>query len=118
MKMFRPVQTKKISLEQTWRLCLKMWKWIALKYLENPQRSVNNLKQQWLDENGFDSNPIQSGCFFCHYKGGDKDCIDNCPGVLIDQDFFCTYHEYDYWSQPLAFYQELLRLNHIRKYGE
>ena len=44
---------KKLNLNETWRLCLKMWKWIAKESKKNFSFSVFGLKEQWLEENGF-----------------------------------------------------------------
>ena len=108
---------KKLSLEQTWRYCLKMWKWIALKYIENPQRDVHDLKVQWSKENGLES-PRESYCLFCQYAADHENVCGHCPGCLVDPDFSCFNTEYDWEGKPLAFYQELLRLNQIRKQGQ
>ena len=100
---------EKKTLNQTWILCLQMWRWIAKRWKGN-DGDVWGLKYKWLKENGFTR--VQGACFFCNFAGDD---CDLCPGYLVDSSFMCSNDSYDYESNPVAFYQELLRLNRIRK---
>lgn len=106
---------KKLTLDQTWVLCLRMWKWIAK--VRKSWQSVNELKKEWRRKHGFSVSHLSSGnCFFCNsagYKNFDY-CVQ-CPGRKVDKDFDCMHNEYSYDKNPKAFYAELLRLNKIRK---
>ena len=107
---------KKLTLNQTWTLCLRMWKWIASVWKEGDD--VDTLKDQWLEENGFET--IIQSCFFCDWANRGYDelrfsrCVD-CPGKKVDKAFNCLDITYHYYEDPKAFYAELLRLNRIRK---
>lgn len=108
---------KKRTLNQTWVLCLRMWRWIAKEW--DKEKDVGELKLQWLQEHGFLSDlfeGIYNSCFFCEYNKGIKQlACQNCPGVLVNPLFTCGNDAYNYETNPPAFYKELLRLNRIRK---
>lgn len=108
---------KKLTLNQTWTLCLRMWKWIAKEWKKTGD-SVSDLKKQWLKENGFEVSCWESiNCFFCVFDAAhdpEAECRC-CPGVLVDSGFVCGDEEHSWASDPPAFYAELLRLNRIRK---
>ena len=100
----------KLTLNQTWVLCLRMWRWIAEVWKKGD--NVERLKSKWLRENGFGAAGIHEHCFFCHYAPND---CPKCPGRKVDEDFDCQDHDdYDY-RMPKSFLTELLRLNRIRK---
>ena len=101
---------KKRTLNQTWILCLRMWRWIAKVWTPNGL-SVCELKSQWVIDNGFRNYEVYGNCFFCSLA---ESCWE-CPGRLIDPDFSCLNRDYDYEEKPVEFYKELLRLNRIRK---
>lgn len=105
------IKMKKRTLNQTWILCLRMWRWIAKP--ENKGKNIHTLKARWLHDNGF-VNVIRADCFFCDYNKVDSEC-GSCPGGLVDPDFNCCNDDYKYTGEPGAFYKELLRLNRIRK---
>lgn len=98
---------KKRTLNQTWTLCLRMWRSIAKT---KNGMDVIDLKQQWVEDNEIE-NLNGSNCFFCDYANS----CSQCPGRLVDPDFRCENPEYNYEDKPVAFYKELLRLNRIRK---
>lgn len=103
---------KKLTLDETWDLCLKMFKWISRQ-----QGDVGELKSQWLRKHGFVPASIDSNCFFCEYHHTHKrkdwgKC--NCPARKIDKDFDCKSAKYDYTTKPRAFYKKLVALNKIR----
>ena len=105
---------KKLTLEQTWTMCLRMWRWIAKEWKSNNRLTVYSLKRQWLKANGFEVGlGATDNCFFCAHTLR-VDCCD-CPGVLVNSFFDCESAEYNYFIDPPAFYKELLRLNRIRK---
>ena len=107
---------KKRTLNQTWVLCLQMWKWIA-KVWQTPryrQYDVLKLKEIWLRKNGFEPECLRAHCFFCDYKGVES-CHQACPGALVDSRFSCYHYDYNFEDKPVEFYKEILRLNRIRK---
>ena len=107
---------RKRTLNQTWTLCLRMWRWIA-KVWQTPhykRYGVYQLKKIWRKKNGFHS--LRCECFFCDYTVVDGfEVCDECPGNLVDSNFDCINDDYCYSSKPVEFYKELLRLNKIRK---
>ncbi len=104
---------KKRTLNQTWTLCLRMWRWIAKVWTpDGPHIFV--LKDRWLNENGFSEESIFCNCFFCQFQKEIGGC-SQCPGKLINPSFSCYDVAYIYQIKPVKFYQELLRLNRIRK---
>jgi hypothetical protein len=110
---------KEISLEETWELCLEMWKWIsdeATLFEEiTIEYDVHHLKRAWLKSHGF-KGVVYKGCFFCHFgKQRDRFPCRKCPGRLVDGAFTCMHDEYHYEDKPKEFYNKLLKLNKIRK---
>ena len=104
---------KKRTLNQTWTLCLRMWRWIAKEW-PTTLKSISTLKSRWLSKNGFGGENIDHNCFFCDYNGNRIECR-SCPGKLVNRRFGCANDAYYYLKKPGAFYKELLRLNRIRK---
>jgi ribosomal protein S14 len=110
---------KKLTLDETWELCLKMWKWIdegtnGNEYnLDSP---VEELKGVWLDGHHIDE--ITGDCLFCSYKhshGGDAlDDCSKCPAKKVDKSFTCLSEECNYKYRPRAFYRKLVALNKKR----
>lgn len=103
---------KERTLNQTWILCLRMWRSIAKAKTANPRKWVSTLKRRWLYDNGF--TVLKGDCFFCDNIKEEPGCVE-CPGKLVDPSFNCCNLMYHYKRQPVAFYKELLRLNRIRK---
>ena len=106
---------KRYNLDQTWELCLKMWKWIAKKCKK--EQCVASLKEDWLKNNGFEGGLIDSSCFFCQYASSHKrrkSVCSYCPGVKVDPDFDCFNYP-NYGDNPIEFYKLLLALNRKRK---
>ena len=100
---------KKRTLNQTWVLCLRMWRSIAKEWREGTDVFI--LKVEWIRKNGFRPHEVGGNCFFCDYT----ESCSTCPGKLVDDSFHCESPEYHYERNPIAFYAELLRLNRIRK---
>lgn len=100
-----------MTIDETWKNCLAMWKWIAGQ-VHHPYFSVSFLKSEWLRKNGFESYTINEDCFFCDY---DKRGCRDCPGVLVDVDFYCTKSEYSWNKHPILFYKKLVSLDKKRK---
>lgn len=110
------IGNKKLSLNDIWRLCLKMWKEIHKEFL------IVSAKQEWLKENGFNSDIICASCFFCEWaKQNENNDINDfcimCPGKLVSKRFQCENISYKYSRKPTAFYKKLLQLDKKRKNG-
>lgn len=117
---------KKLSLDETWRLCLKMWKWIAKqirKYKNFHQLSIAGkteiifqLKRKWCRKNKY--NTLNFDCFFCEYAKNSsytsRNCEENCPARKIDKEFNCHNLKYDFIRRPITFYNKLVSLNKKR----
>ncbi len=103
---------KRRTLNETWKQCLKMWKWIAKEEEGLCRVGVETLKTTWLIKRGFNIDEIKAWCFFCDYRR-DQGC-GICPGRKIDKNFDCQNESYCYYAKPILFYKELLRLNKIR----
>lgn len=120
---------KKLSLDETWDLCLQMWKWIAYhKSRKNDYHSVFLRKDKWLHDNKFKDGDVLTSCFFCEYVSKRRrrksvDCsLGNgadslCPAAKIDEEFCCMNSEYHYADYPIQFYKKLLQLNKKRLEG-
>ena len=101
----------KLSLEQTWTKCLKMWKWIA----ENDFICGEDGKRAYFREHPRLKVPDKSDCYFCDYTTQTIEVCRGCPGALVENGWRCTYKNFSYNANPKKFYQELLRLNKKRK---
>ncbi len=111
---------KKYTLDETWHLCLSMWRWIAEQIKARSKRSVKELKREWLDKEGFGPYEIDDNCFFCDYAryyNDNKTCgcvAGKCPGKLVNKQFSCTNKTYNYEYMSIAFYKKLVSLNRKR----
>ncbi len=115
---------KRLTLDETWVLCLAMWKWIAKEGRAATKAGivwdVCELKREWVDIHGFEKIKIYHNCFFCeyahHYSYEDirGEGCNLCPARKIDKEFDCHNDEYYYFCYPIAFYKKLLALNKIR----
>ena len=113
---------KKLTLSETWTLCLQMWKWIAGQ-VKKGRTETGALKKEWLLEHDWGDGELVNNCFFCEWALGKDDaetysyggCPNRCPASKIDENFSCRNIEYDYYDCPIKFYQKLVRLNKIRK---
>lgn len=116
---------KRITLDETWRNCLSMWRWIYKQTKNNPRLSQAGFKVEWLAKHGFPDN-ILHNCFFCNYavqcpkSSGvivGKGC-DSCPARKFDKSFICTDLRYHFNDRPIAFYNKLVSLDRKRKAGK
>ncbi len=116
---------KRLTLDETWVLCLKMWKWIARQVRAAIKAgktwSVIELKNEWLSNHGLACNNIEHDCFFCEYarkRNPYKEIrgagCNLCPAKKIVKDFQCVDYLYDYENNPIAFYKRIFQLNKIR----
>lgn len=112
---------KKLSLNETWDLCLKMWKWIAKEKRADNKLSVDSLKTEWLQNHGFEKDSVYNDCFFCVYEETHTRTVipkangcPACPGTKVDLFFNCMDFDYHYDKYPVKFYNKLRALNKIR----
>ncbi len=116
---------KRLTLDETWVLCLKMWKWIAkevrVAIKAEKEWNVDNLKAKWLRKHGFNPDKVEQECFFCEWgvlKEGRARTwyryCPHCPAVKVDSDFGCSEPEYAHTERPTLFYKKLLALNKLR----
>ena len=102
---------KKLTLNKTWEQCLKMWRWIVRQPCP---RCVNELKEKWLEKNGFDFDELENDCFFCDYATRYGGCEISCPGNIIDKNFCCGDYDYHFLRKPAAFLRKITELNKKR----
>lgn len=107
-----------MTLNKTWQLCLKMWKWIIEEIKRDKTQSIEGLKEKWLIKNKYEN--IFCDCFFCNYAYQQplKDCedmCDFCPGRLVSKRFNCFDSSYNHETKPLKFYKKLIQLNNKRR---
>ena len=111
---------KRLTVDQTWRECLAMWKWISRQCLGKSKEwcrsNVTPLKVEWLDFNGINANEVEESCFFCERSKGRCGYVcRRCPARAIDRNFYCMSREHNYEHLPRLFYAELKRLDKIRR---
>ena len=108
----------KLTLNEAWKACLKMWKWIAEQKLKSDYKDVVDLKKEWFErQKKYSAKKIRAQCFFCEYTNQNNtscDCV-SCPGKLVDERFFCTDETYNYYFEPVKFYQKILQLDAKRR---
>ncbi len=117
---------QEMTLNQIWRECLRMWKWIVSVWGTSKYEHlcVEELKDIWLERNNYlRINYPNEKCFFCDWqkrhsnfnKNFDEKHCDNCPGELVNIQFYCCNKSYHYSDHPKAFYNKLLKLDKKRK---
>lgn len=120
------MRKKYYTVDETWELCLKMWKWISRQCKGKGwrwcKRNVSRLKIEWLLANGFEAGEFSQNCFLCDRttpRGEFGFDCSKCPGLKVWPEFDCADSK-DYpigmffIRQPREFYAELKRLNKIR----
>ena len=107
------VEMKRLTLDETWTLCMKMWRWIAKQKRNSSRLQIGRLKWVWVSSHTKD-HPLAS-CYFCEYVVRRGLGCNACPGRKIDTDFYCKDNDYHFSSKPLAFYAKLQELNKKRK---
>lgn len=114
---------KELTLDETWKQCLRMWKWIAKRVKAGRKEGVEELKEEWLEKN-WTGEPLKNGCFFCEYAqyyNTEEKCgcaMYMCPGRLVNKRFSCCSKTYHYEDHPIAFYNKLVSLNEKRLKGK
>jgi len=103
------------KLDDVWKECLRMWRWISDQVRKGNSRDINELKSIWFNKEGYVESDICCGCFFCKYDQEENGSMcSNCPGALVDPEFDCRYTEYDSFQEPIKFYNKLRSLNRKR----
>lgn len=102
----------KLTLDQAWDICLKLWTEVVRDIDEGSRLSVVRLKQNHL--------PAQFrycalGCPFCQFtderrKPGDTNC-QHCPARLVDPTFMCHSKLYGYNVDARLFLAKLQELD-------
>ena len=100
---------KKLTLNETWEQCLKMWRWIVRQPYP---KCVGELKKEWLEKNGFKD--VDDDCFFCDYANRYSGCEMSCPADKIDKSFCCGDYDYHWSHKPAAFFRKITQLNEKR----
>ena len=124
-------RSKPRTLDSTWKLCLEMWKFVSYVCglledygIDIPDGFVNELKEGWMEMNGFDPYDIEFNCFFCDWadrKGQTFNYPDipggckMCPGVKVDKKFACQLEGTCWYENPVEFYNWLVALDNKRK---
>lgn len=106
---------KKLTLDETWRLCISMWRWIAKKKREGTREDAGWLKTVWLQKHKFGDTFVVYNCFFCDYDVDHKCGCKSCPGTKVDKEFYCQNLSYHWHYKPITFYNKLVSLNRKRK---
>lgn len=117
---------KKLNLDETWRLCLQMWRWIDEQIEKHDMHcwENHNLKSLWLKKQRIKRHVLMN-CFFCDYaekrngllvkdNNSNYNCPE-CPARLVNRKFNCEkWKSYCWCDNPRAFYVKLVALNKIR----
>lgn len=120
---------KKLTLEQTWVACLKMWRWVCKEVkrrnITPSVSSITSLKYEWLRNKGYIT-PVDS-CFFCDYDYRYEADCRLCPAGRMEggYEFWCELNrnpsdnddwcDFAWFIDPHAFLRKLKSLNRKRK---
>ncbi len=107
---------KRLTLDETWVFCLKMWKWIAKEARAGKDDRIESLKREWLNKNGFSDIHVWGTCFFCEYsvRRTNPNTCRLCPAKRVNKVFSCYDEKYCWQTSPLKFYKKLCELNKLR----
>lgn len=110
----------KLTLNQAWKVCLRMWKWIVEQRQKGRNDDVGDLKDEWFEtqQKKYSRIDICAGCFFCEYDVQNNDICDEClrcPGRLVSKSFNCCHSAYDCYTEQAKFYKKLLQLDAKRR---
>lgn len=107
------IRDKEYSLNDIWRLCLKMW-----KDIHTTNKLIPDIKRKWMEAHGF-SDDVRADCFFCEWNDQneeyDTDKCSACPGKLVSKRFSCVNDSYHYRWEPRKFYRKILWLDKKRR---
>ena len=116
---------KKLTLDEAWEECLKMWRWVVKEWEKDRDKSVRCLKQEYAEMTGI-SGMVVSDCYFCEYDCQQRlllleedlsryeDCLF-CPGKVASPRFSCKTATYYYLLKPDKFLAKLLKLDKKQK---
>ncbi len=104
----------KLSLEQTWQKCMKMWKEMIEKHWIRGMSGCTLKDIYFTNHPRMITKPTDT-CYFCDYAERKDGCYKSCPGILVDKNFACTDTSYHYDYKPKAFYRKLVALDKKRK---
>ena len=112
-----------LTLDQTWDLCLCMWRWVVAQLKAGTDMTVDELKCLWLTGHGFKEKgwPIH-GCFFCDYGAEGLVGVDctgercrRCPIPFKNKPYQCEKSRGLNWVlRPKLFLAGLESLNRKR----
>lgn len=111
-----------MTLNETWRRCIKMWEWIVAELGEEGGRRAVELKYEYLRQHAPEDLRIVNACYFCERAAtladkrktkGLSPCY-GCPGVKVDKTFLCSHNKYAYDELPKKFLAKLKRLDKRR----
>lgn len=108
---------RRLTLDETWTECLKMWRWIV-REIRKGRRGVGNLKGEYLKKRGIPADELMGDCFFCDYPRPERGYCRECPGRLVSSRFQCERPSYCYYSHPSAFLRKIEALYLIYKKGK
>jgi hypothetical protein len=109
-----------MTLEETWKNCLSMWRWIAKEVRKGNKKYPSDLKTEWLAKHGIEKDEIYNDCFFCEHaathatRNAAAITCPTCPGSRADKTFDCQHEDYCFSKNPIAFYNKLRALNRKR----
>ncbi len=109
-------------LNQSWKNCRRMWKWVSENLPEEfskidlvkKEEVIRKLKAKWLKDNRF-TKRISQDCFFCEYDKQHGNLCMGCPAVLIEPNFHCDDPEQSFRFEPIKFYIRILELDIRRR---
>ena len=111
---------KRLTLDEAWIECLKMWRYVADKKRKDFNLNTWNLKEVWRKKQHYAKDELANNCFFCEYQEQQNKSQENypgtctfCPGRLLDESFSC-HNEPNYGRDPIGFYNLLRRMQYKR----
>lgn len=102
----------RMTLDETWKNCLSMWRWIAKEVRNGNPKGADSLKIEWTKAH--DLYTSARSCFFCDYANALNGGCNKCPAWKIEPGFNCSAPEHDHTDNPIAFYNKLVSLNRKR----
>lgn len=105
---------KDFTINKIWSECRRLWEHIEEELRRCPWKSVGWIKQEWMEANGY-GQTVAEDCFFCEFtRWWDRNTCEYCPGKLVDPNFDCMHLDYNWYGEPVAFREEIERLNKLR----
>lgn len=104
-----------LTIDDVWNYCVSMWDCISKQ-----EGDIDELKEKWLKERGFDPDKVSFQCFFCEWGRVHKPVLRSirclgCPARDIDPDFECCgISKYHYFKSPKKFRNKVAHLHRKR----